>query len=227
MPSLQNLFCGGYDGAVGFIKTRKEKRLRTAVFTPNVEMLSRSAKDEKLKEMLKQGDLLLPDGIGVYITAKLSGCHPKERTNGIDLAEKLMKAQGGEISLFLLGAKPGIAEKAAVELQRKHPSLRVVGTHHGYFSDIENDRIIDMIDLSGANTLFVCLGFPRQESWIAENLPKLKNVNLAIGLGGSLDVWSGKVRRAPRLWRICGVEWLWRIIKEPKRMKRLVKIFTH
>ncbi len=227
MPSLQNLFYGGYDGAIGYIGKRKEKGLKTAVFTPNVEILSRCAKDAEADRILKGGDILLPDGIGVYAAAKLRGHRPKERTNGIDLAERLISERGGEIFLFLLGAKPGVAKKAAAKLREKHPSLRVVGYYHGYFSEDETESIIKKIDESGANTLFVCLGFPKQEKWIAENLPKLKNVHLAVGLGGSLDVWSGEVSRAPKIWRLCGIEWLWRIVEEPKRLKRLWGIFTN
>ena len=224
MSSPQHLFCDGYDRAIRYINERRRNGLKTAVFTPNVEMLSLSAKDENLKALLKRGDLLLPDGIGVYLAARLSGCHPKERTNGIDLAERLMRARCNEMTLFLIGAKPGIAKRAAIELQHKCPSLRIVGTHHGYFSETDSGDVIKMIDRSGANTLFVCLGFPRQEKWIAENMPKLKSVDLAIGLGGSLDVWSGSVRRAPKLFRACGLEWLWRIIIEPRRIARILNL---
>ena len=226
MPSLQNLFYGGYDDAVRYIEKRKKSGLKTSVFTPNVEILAGCAKDAEAGRLLRRGDLLLPDGIGVYIAAKLRGYRPRERTNGIDLAEKLMKDHGGEISLFLLGAKPGVAEKAATRLRERHPSLRVVGYHHGYFSKEENESIARMIDNSGADTVFVCLGSPRQERWIVENLPKLKYVSLAIGLGGSLDVWSGNLRRAPSAFRILGIEWLFRICVSPERIKRLPALLS-
>lgn len=221
MPSLQNLFYGGYDASLKYIEGRRNRGLKTAVFTPNVEILAKCVKDAEADRIIRCGDLLLPDGIGVYIAAKLRGYRPRERTNGIDLAEKLMQDHGGEISLFLLGAKPGVAERAASRLRERHPNLRAVGHHHGYFSEEENESLVQMINKSGADTVFVCLGSPRQEEWIIKNLPRLKNVSLAIGLGGSLDVWSGSLRRAPSIFRKLGLEWLFRICISPERLKRL------
>ena len=143
-----------------------------------------------------------------------------ERVTGIDTAysvlEKLAEVGG---SVYLLGAKPGVAEKAAEKLTAALPSLRVVGTHDGYFeSDAE---IIKDITEKSPDLLAVCLGSPRQEIWAHENKEKLAGVGAVMCLGGALDVWSGNIKRAPKLFISLHLEWLWRMLCEPKRMKNL------
>ena len=223
MEKFSHLHTGGYYSAIKLIGQRKEMGIKTAVFTPNAEMLSRCATDKGLEKLLLKGDILLPDGIGIYAAAKFSGMRLLERTNGIDFAERLMESLGGDMSVFLLGAAPGVPEMAAESLKKRYPALTIAGCHHGYFSDEE--EIIQRIDLSGADTLFVCLGFPKQEGWIIENLESLGNVNLAVGLGGSLDVWAGNQERAPKFFRALGLEWLFRIFLSPERLSRTPSLF--
>ncbi len=211
------LFTKGYAEAMNFCKERGEKKMQTAVFTPNAEMLVRAAKNRGAEALLSRADLLLPDGIFVHLALKVCKRPPLERTCGIDFAERYLSENANETSLFILGGKPRIASKAAEHLKQKYPALTVAGTHHGYF----DGDICDLIDRSGADTVFVCMGFPRQERWIAQNLSTLKNIRLAIGLGGSADVWSGSVKRCPKILRIFGLEWLYRIASEPKRLSRL------
>ena len=222
---MKRLFFNGYKEALNICKERYNKNLKTKIFTPNAEMFG----DPKKSRILRHGDLLIPDGIGVYIGAKLVGLSPVERTNGIDFAEKLIKlAQDEGLSIFLLGGRPQIATQAAIKLTEKNKGLKITGTHHGYFekSGIENRLVLNKIDASNADILFVCLGFPEQEKWICRNLPKLKNVKIAVGLGGSLDVWSGAVERAPLFVRKIGLEWLWRVSFSPSRICRLPKLFN-
>lgn len=225
---LDFMFWGGYDRAVKYCLDRAALEKQTKVFTPNAEMLAAASKDASLLRLLKQAELPLPDGIGVFLAARLLGLSPVERTNGIDFAERLLKsAAKKEMSVFLLGASPGIAERAARKLQTKFEGLCVAGTHHGYFEKRgeENNTVLEKINRSGAEILFVCFGFPDQERWIAENLPKLENVKIAAGLGGSLDVWSGEIMRAPSFFRKVGLEWAYRIAKSPERLSRLPRIF--
>lgn len=224
---LDFMFWGGYNRALRLCLTRASNGKQTKVFTPNAEMLAATSKDASLLRLLKQAELPLPDGIGVYLGARLLGHSPLERTNGIDFAEKLLsEAAKNGMKIFLLGAKPGVSNAAARKLQKRFKGLRVAGTHHGYFEKCgkENDTVLEKINRSGAEILFVCFGFPDQERWIAENLPKLENVKIAAGLGGSLDVWSGKIMRAPSFFRKVGLEWAYRIAKSPERLSRLPRI---
>ena len=184
-------------------------------------------KDARFKEVLNSADLLLPDGIGVVIASRILGAPLSERITGIDTGEFILKlASARSIPVFLLGAKPGVAERAATEIKARYPNIKIAGTHHGYFnkSGAENDEIIRCIKNSGARILFVCFGAPIQEKWIFENKGCLKSIKLYIGLGGAFDVWSKDVRRAPQALQIIGLEWLWRIIKEPHRAGFLLKI---
>ena len=129
-------------------------------------------------------------------------------------------ASENALSVFLLGAKSGVADSAAERMRAKYPRLNICGVHHGYFEKYgeENDAVIDAINKSGAQILFVCFGAPLQEKWICENKDRLDSVKLHMGLGGALDVWSGEIKRAPRFFQRAGLEWLWRILKEPRRI---------
>lgn len=222
------LFFGGYDGAISLCLDRISKGKQTKIFTPNAEMICVASKEDKIMKLLSGADIALPDGIGVYLGTKMLNIYPYERTNGIDLAERLLKiAEDNRLKVFLLGAKDGVAERAASGLTERFPKLLISGTHHGYFDKKgeENERITDEINRSRADILFVCLGFPEQEKWIDENLSRLKNVKVAMGLGGSIDVWSGDVARAPVIFRKIGLEWLWRLALSPQRIARLPSLF--
>ncbi len=218
--TISSLYTDGCDGASAFCLDRMKKDKQTAVFTPNSEIIYKASKSNELFETLRSAQLLFPDGIGSYVGMKLLSLPVKNRTTGIDLAEIILSecAKCG-YSIFLLGGKEGVALKAAIKLKNKYQGLNICGYHHGYFDS--DKKIINKINSSGADILFVCLGFPKQEKWIAKNLHSLPSVKLAMGLGGSLDVWSGNVRRAPHFISAAGFEWLWRTCKDPKRVKRI------
>ena len=221
---LKNISPLGYSEAVSVCIKRMEKHKKTAVFTPNSEMLYHAIKSEKQMKLLLSADILFPDGVGIYTSMKALGFSPKEKTVGIELGEKLLcEAARHGYRVFLLGAKNGVAEKAAMKLRSKHKGLNICGCHHGYFEKHgkENDAVIERINRSEADIVFVCFGFPAQESWIKENLPRLSSAKLCIGLGGSIDVWSENIKRAPAPIVKMGLEWLWRTAKDPKRIKRL------
>ena len=190
--------------------------------TPNPELVQRAGKDPEFAGILGKADLVIPDGVGVMYAAKILGRPLKARVPGIDFASNLMKrmAEGGK-RLFLLGAAPGVAELAAVNLRAAYPGLVVCGFHDGYFK--EDRPVADAIREARADLVFVCLGAPKQEKWIAAN-GAAAGARLYVGLGGSLDVFAGKVERAPESFQRLGLEWLYRLLKQPSRIGRMAKL---
>ena len=199
------------------------KRRPCAVFTPNAVMLDACRKDPRLASLLCRASLSLPDGAGVLLAAKRKGTPLRVKVSGIDFGEALLKRAAREgLKVFLLGGKKGVARRAARRLSLKYPSLQICGTHHGYFQGTEAEEAVrSKIIACKPDLLFVCLGFPRQERWIVQNLPSLPFLRVAAGLGGSLDVWSGDTKRAPKSLQKCGLEWAWRMMREPRRLKNL------
>lgn len=199
------------------------------VFTPNAEILYEASKDMNFSKVLNSATLLIPDGIGIYLASVFLGSPFGNRFTGIGIAEQILSiAAGSGLRVFLLGATEGVAEKAAAELCLHYEGLCICGTHHGYFDKStdseENTRVLRKIKDSEADVVFVCFGSPVQEKWIFDNAKNLPRVRLFMGLGGSLDVWSKKLSRAPRLFQALGLEWLWRLICEPKRILRFPRL---
>lgn len=192
------------------------------VVTPNPEIVEVCRADAAAAAAVNGADLVLADGIGVIKGAAMLGTPLKERTPGIELAGHLMGklAERGK-SLYLLGAKPGVAELAAKRLTAQYPGLTIAGTRDGYFK--EDGPVAEEIRRSGADCVFVCLGAPKQEKWMAR-WGALTGAKLAIGLGGALDVFAGNVDRAPEKWRRMGLEWAYRLSREPKRIGRMAKL---
>lgn len=192
------------------------------VVTPNPEFILDAEKNEAFRAALNGADLALPDGIGVVYAAKILGRPLQARSPGIEFAKGLMDrmARDGK-RLFLLGSKPGVAEKAAESLTAAYPGLVVCGTHDGYFK--EDGPVVEAIRQSKADVVFVCLGAPKQELWMVKNGPAT-GAKLAAGLGGCLDVFAGNVERAPEGWQKLGLEWLYRLKQEPKRFKRMARL---
>ena len=196
-----------------------ERKNAAYVVTPNSEIAWMCRKDEEFKNIINSADLVLPDGIGIIYGAKILSRPMKEKVAGCDFAENLFAAMAGtDKTVYLLGAKPGVAEKAAENLTAKYPGLKIVGTADGYFK--EDGPVVEKINEAEPDLLLVCLGAPKQEKWMVKNAPDLK-VGLMAGLGGSLDVFAGIVERAPEKWQKLGLEWLYRLYKEPKRIKRM------
>ncbi len=193
------------------------------VVTPNAEIAYDAMKDEAFCALLNRADLMLPDGAGVVKAAKILKTPLKQKVAGIDFATQMLQvcAQSGT-KLFLLGSKPGVAEAAAEKMCELAPGLTVCGTADGYFK--EEAPVIEKINASGAEALFVCLGAPKQEYFMFDHQSELTSVRLMAGLGGSLDGFAGNVKRAPKWMIKLQLEWLYRLIKEPKRFKRMLRL---
>ena len=198
------------------------ERRAAYVVTPNPEIVMTCWENQDAMEAVQNADLVLPDGVGVVYGAKILGSPLKGKLPGIDFAAELMRRMascGGRV--YLLGAKPGVAEMAGDRMRQQFPGLIICGTHDGYFQD--DAPIIEEINALQPDLLLVCLGAPKQELWMHRNRPVLK-VGLIAGLGGSLDVFAGTVKRAPVFFRKFGLEWFYRLVKEPWRFKRMMKL---
>lgn len=209
--------------AVDIAMTKIRSGQKGYVVTPNPEIVDLCQKDAALMSIVNRATLVLPDGIGIIYAAKILGEELKGKVAGIEFAEQLVSAMAKDkMRLFLLGAKPGIAQKAGENLCEKYPGLIFAGSHDGYFK--EEQEVIDAInDCGGADVVFVCLGAPKQEKFIASHIEEI-HATLFCGLGGSLDVFSGEVKRAPKIFIKLGLEWFHRLLKQPSRIGRMMKL---
>ena len=202
------------------------------IYTPNPEIVMRAGRDEEFKKIINSASLNLCDGIGLMIASKLKKKPLKSRVTGYDTSIKILELMNERhLSLFLLGAKPGIAEKAIERINNDYPNIVIAGYNNGYFngshnghaSSNEEEALIQKINDSKADAIFVGMGAGYQEKFIYYNKDKLKT-KLAIANGGVIDVLAGNVKIAPAFIRKIGMEWLYRLIKEPKRFKRQLDI---
>lgn len=210
------------DEALARAEAMLEEEGADTVVTPNPEMVWLCRKDEELRKALDAASLVLPDGIGIVYGAKILGRPLRERVPGADFGLALMErmAKTGK-SVYLLGAKPGVAEEAARRLSERFPGLRIAGTNDGYFT--EDGPVVGKINAAAPDLLLVCLGMSKQELWMERNRDRL-SVRLMAGLGGSLDVYAGTVQRAPESWQRHNLEWLYRLVKQPSRFGRMLKL---
>jgi len=190
------------------------------IVTPNPEIVWMCRRDDRLRHVINGAELVLPDGIGIILGAKILKTPLLSKIAGIDFAGALFAEMAGN-SVYLLGAKPGVAEEAGRRLSAKYPGLVIAGVSDGYFTD--DGPVIETINAASPDVLLVCMGAPRQELWISENLGRL-NAKLCMGLGGSLDVYAGVVKRAPTFLQKLGLEWFYRLLREPRRIKRMLKL---
>jgi len=187
------------------------------VITVNATMLVRAAREDQVRHALNQATLAVPDGAGVLLAARLRGRPPFTRVPGIDLVGALCAMAAAEgYRVFLLGAAPGVAAAAAEVLRRQHPGLAVAGVMHGYVED--DASVVDEIRRTAPHLLFVAMGFPKQEFWIAAHRDRL-GVPVSMGVGGTFDVLAGRLRRAPRWVQQVGLEWAYRLVQEPRRWR--------
>jgi N-acetylglucosaminyldiphosphoundecaprenol N-acetyl-beta-D-mannosaminyltransferase len=191
------------------------------VMTPNAEMLVAAARDNGFRELLNATDLNLPDSGGMVWMAKWTGQHLPERVTGIDTVERLCARLTPEQPIFLLGGKPGVAEKAALILRSRNPNLRIAGTFAGSPKEEDAGDIINRINTAKPHILLVAYGAPKQDQWIHAHLPKLPTVRIAMGVGGTFDFLAGTQKRAPVWMQRMYLEWLWRLLLQPSRWRRI------
>jgi N-acetylglucosaminyldiphosphoundecaprenol N-acetyl-beta-D-mannosaminyltransferase len=204
--------------AIERIERAIKERSPAKVYFVNADSLNKAFRDATFRTVLNAGDIVLGDGIGVNIGARLTKQHIRENVNGTDMFPRLCERMARERQrLYLLGAKEGIAERVSDWVRTRHPGVILAGVRNGYFSDDETDNVCAAVRASGADVLLVAFGAPRQEAWIHENFANL-GVCVAIGVGGLFDFYSGSIPRAPVWMREVGIEWIYRLIQEPRRM---------
>ena len=202
----------------------------SVMYTPNSEIVQNCVENNALYDVINSADLVIPDGIGVVYASKILKTPLKQKVPGCEVAASLLEyaAEEGHSVFFFGGAKKNenseaVCDIAAAKMIAKHPQLKVAGTRDGFFTKEDVPQIIEQINNSGAEILYVCLGAPKQEKWIFDNKDKL-NVRFAAGLGGTLDVFAGTAKRAPKIFLKLNLEWLYRLLCMPSRLGRMMKI---
>ncbi|GAA3729273.1 WecB/TagA/CpsF family glycosyltransferase [Salinicoccus jeotgali] len=200
-----------------------EEERKCFIVTANPEFVIRTRESIEFKQHVESADYVLPDGIGIINAAKISGMPLKERLSGVDVTHAMLEyaAQKGH-SVFFLGAKKDSNQKAVENARKKFPGLIIAGYEHGY-ADITSEEFIASMVNSNPDIILVALGMERQEKWIYDNIDYFSK-GIFIGVGGTLDVMSGNVKRAPQIWITLQLEWLYRLIQEPKRFLRILKV---
>ena len=210
--------------AVETVKNFIEKGERRLIATANAEMIMRATYDVELKTILNAADLVVPDGAGTVWAAGYLGHPMPERVAGYDLSQELMRlAPSKKYKLYFFGSAPGIADLAKAKAEKWYPGIDIVGTRNGYFSAEDEQSIIADIKAKRPDILLVALGVPKQEKWLYTHLDEL-NVPVSIGVGGSFDVMAGVMKRAPLWMQKAKLEWLYRGLKQPSRIGRLMAL---
>lgn len=194
------------------------------VVAPNTEFIMLAQKDKEFFDILNQASLATPDSVGVMIGGKLQNKRFKERIPGQAYFRKVLEVGEKEgWTFYFLGGEEGIALKAKEKVMEDYPNIKIIGCHEGFFEKDKDDNIINEINKLQPNVLFVAMGAPIQEKWIYKNQSRLK-VDIATGQGGTFDYEAGKIERAPKAFQNLGIEWLWRLVKEPKRIIRMMAL---
>lgn len=211
-----------YDQLIPMVFRNIEEKKKSLVVAINPEKLMKAKEDPELKALLNRAEFQIPDGIGVIIASKLIKGNITSRVTGVDMMDRVVReAARTQKSIFLYGAKPGVADKAAQQLVATYPNLIVAGTQDGYEQD--TSKVLDTINKAQPEILFVAMGSPKQEQWIEQHRDNLYPT-LYQGVGGSFDVLAGNVKRAPAAFQRIGAEWLYRLLKEPSRLKRQMNL---
>ena len=201
-----------------------EEKIPRQVVTANAEILYRAHTEPAAARLVAEADLVTADGIGVVYASRILGTPVPEKVAGVVLAEKLVALSGSKgWNIFLLGGAPGVAELAKKNLLKSYPDARITGTRDGFFTSTETGALVEEIRAASPHILLVALGFPKQEQFITDNKDILQ-IPVSIGVGGSLDIFSGTKKRAPRLVQKLGIEFLYRLLQEPSRWRRYLSL---
>ncbi|WP_138206594.1 WecB/TagA/CpsF family glycosyltransferase [Haloimpatiens lingqiaonensis] len=211
-----------YDKSKKDLINEIDKYNKVHIISGNPEVLTNGLNNEKLfKNFTSENSIIIPDGIGTIVSSKIVGQPVEEKIAGIELMDELLKKYEKEgKSVYLLGAVQSTLEECILKIKNKYPKINIAGSHNGFFKLNDCMDIVEDIKNSGAHALFVAMGCPRQEIFISDNMDKLP-CKVYMGVGGSFDVFAGKVQRAPKWMINMGLEWLYRVSKEPYRIKRL------
>lgn len=194
------------------------------ICTPNPEIVMNARADGGFMKLLNSADMVVADGVGVVWASKYFGKQLEERVSGYDLAQGIFeKMKDTEYTAYFFGGKPGVAEKAKQEMEKKYPGLKIIGVNDGYFDDEKERIIIEDIKNKKPNLLLLGLGSPKQERWMYDNRYFLRGT-VCMGVGGSFDVMAGNIKRAPMVFQKLGLEWFYRLIIQPTRFKRMLKL---
>ncbi|MBD7984595.1 WecB/TagA/CpsF family glycosyltransferase [Sporosarcina sp. Sa2YVA2] len=217
-----NVNTENYDELIPKLFANIDTKKKSLVVAINPEKLMKAKDDPALKALLNRAEFQIPDGIGVIIASKLRKGNIESRVTGVDMMDRIVReaAKTGK-SIFLYGAKPGVAEAAARKLTDTYPNLQVAGTLDGYEQDTQ--KVLNAINEAKPEILFVAMGSPKQELWIEQHRDNLYPT-LYQGVGGSFDVLAGNIKRAPAAFQKVGAEWLYRLILEPSRLKRQMNL---
>ncbi|KGX90982.1 WecB/TagA/CpsF family glycosyltransferase [Pontibacillus marinus] len=207
-----------YEEITQQLKQRVAQGEQSTIIAVNPEKIMKSQTDETLRDLINGSTFQIPDGVGVLLASRLKGGDINSRVTGVDMMDRLLQLSADEgYRVFFYGAKEEVVTKAIENIQQKYPAIQVAGYENGYAQDQE--ALIQKIQDSNADVMFVALGSPKQELWIRENKERLP-VKVFQGVGGSFDVFAGHVKRAPAPFRKVGMEWFYRLATDPKRFKR-------
>ena len=209
-----------FEEALQYVHTCLKENNGMQIVTINPEMISLGNKDKEFAAVLNNADLVIPDGVGIKIALKIKGIS-QENIPGIEFSKKLIglcELEG--FSIGLIGAKEEVIQKAVQNIRNEHANLNITYIRNGYFDEEQEKIIVEELKAVSPRVLFVALGAPKQELFISKLKPQMPNT-VFIGVGGSFDVWSGMVKRAPKIYQTLGLEWLYRTVKEPARFKRI------
>lgn len=208
-----------YEGIIEDLRNRIESGKQSTIIAVNPEKVMAAQRDPQVKQLINASTYQIADGVGILLAAKLKGGQITSRVTGVDMMSALLRfASEDGLPVYFFGAKEEVVTKAIANIQETFPTIKVAGYTNGY--DKDEEALVQRIQQSGAKMIFVALGSPKQELWIQRNMPKLSNVQVFQGVGGSFDVFSGTVKRAPVAFRKLGLEWLYRLMASPSRIKR-------
>ncbi len=194
------------------------------IVTANAEIIYQASKNEKMRNVINNAQMVTADGSGVVWASRQLGEPLGQRVTGIDLVNSICEQSAKDKwKIYILGSAPGVAATAAMNIRDKFPGCNIVGTHHGYFNAKEEKQILAELEQLKPDVLFVALGAPKQEYWIADHLSAL-GIPVGMGIGGSMDVLSGNVKRAPKWMQKMSLEWLYRLLIQPTRFKRVLAL---
>lgn len=212
-----------FSETIHILTNRLREQTKTFVVTANPEIVMQSLDNREYKETLDNADFIIPDGIGIIKAASMLNQPLPERIPGFELMVGLLQvAQQNQFKIFLLGSKDEVLDKVVSYINEHYPAATIVGKHHGFFDFTEN-VVNEQIIQAEPDLIFVAMGVPKQELWISKNIHKFDK-GLFMGIGGSFDVLAGTVKRAPILWQKLNVEWLYRLLQQPWRWKRMLAL---